>query len=246
MIRVEDEGPVRIITLDRAEKRNALTPPMLSRLADAAEDLGSTDSRAVLVRGEGKVFCAGFDLDECRGDTSGEVMRAFMNELSRAIAAMRSAPMPVVLCAHGAAVAGGCALLGGADVVVADPAAKLGYPVVRLGISPAVSAPFLRLGAGDGSCRVRMLDPGLIDGARAAEIGLVHELAEDASSRAREIAASLAAKPRDAVRATKRLLNEISPTITSAQLGLTTSLSLTSGDEAHELLERFWQRKAAT
>ena len=243
MIRIDDDGPVRTITLDRPDKRNALTPAMLTELADAADALPSCDAGAVLVRGEGKSFCAGFDLDACRGGDGQAVMRTFLRELSRAVVGLRAAPMPVALCAHGAAVAGGAALLGGADVVVADRGAKIGYPVVRLGISPAVSAPFLRRGAGDGACRARLLDPGLIDGVRVHEIGLVHELADvrdAAQRRAREIADGLAAKPREAVRRTKAWLDEIESMGDEAAAGLAASVELTEGYEAAVLLERFW------
>jgi len=244
MIRVEDDGAVRTITLDRPDKRNALTPAMLTDLADAAEALAGSDAGAVLVRGEGRSFCAGFDLDVCKDGEGQAVMRTFLRELSRAVVGLRTAPMPVVLCAHGAAVAGGAALLGGADVVVADRSAKIGYPVVRLGISPAVSAPFLRRGAGDGPCRARLLDPGLIDGVRAHAIGLVHELTDDRDSahgRGREIAERLACKPRDAVRATKAWLGEIDAMGDEPAAGLAASVGLTRGEEAAGLLERFWE-----
>jgi len=70
VIRVQTEGGVRTITIDRAEKRNALTPTMLDQIAAgfARED----DARAVLLRGEGRVFCAGFDLDRCKDDPAEE------------------------------------------------------------------------------------------------------------------------------------------------------------------------------
>ncbi len=144
MIRTETDGGVRTIVLDRPEKRNALTPAMLDDLAAGvrAVTLGKGDDagvRAVLIRGEGRCFCAGFDLDLCRDDGPEQaVMKSFLAGLSDAIVAMRACPRPVVIAAHGAAIAGGCALLGGADLVVADRDAKLGYPVVRLGVSPAI------------------------------------------------------------------------------------------------------------
>lgn len=243
MIRIDHDGPVRRITLDRPEKRNALTPSMLAELADAAESLAHEDAGAVLLSGEGRAFCSGFDLEACRGDAGQEILRGFLRELSRAVMGLRTAPQPVVLCAHGAAVAGGAALLGGADVVVADRGAVFGYPVVRLGISPAVSAPFVRRGVGDGVCRARLLDPGLIDGARAARVGLVHELTDDAGSAhalAGDIAARLAAKPRGAMRRTRAWLNDIESLGDEPAAGLDASVRLTEGEEAHRLLERFW------
>src|SRR5690606_9036453 len=83
-------------------------------------------ARALLLCGEGPVFCAGFDLDTCRGEGGDEALRRLLRGLSGAIAGLRAQERPVVVAAHGAAIAGGCALLGGADVVVADAGAKLG------------------------------------------------------------------------------------------------------------------------
>ncbi|RMH30633.1 MAG: enoyl-CoA hydratase/isomerase family protein, partial [Planctomycetota bacterium] len=160
--------------------------------------------------GAGPVFCAGFDLDLCEEDSA--VSAALMQRLSGAIRALRRLPAPVVAAAHGAAIAGGCALLGGCDVVVTDRGARLGYPVVRLGMSPAVSGPTLAQMVPGGALRRLLLDPGLIDGARALRLGLAHELCDepgDVTDRAIELAHALARKPPHGLRATKRWLNEI-------------------------------------
>jgi methylglutaconyl-CoA hydratase len=155
---------------------------------------------------------------------------------------MRACEVPVVAAAHGAAIAGACALLAGADVVVADQEAKLGYPVVRLGISPAVSAPTLAGAIGPGRARERLLDPGLIDGREGHRIGLVHELAatrEEVLGRAREIALGLAGKPRGGVRATKRWLIEIERRMGASAIdreGLEASLGLVGSEEQRRLL----------
>ena len=242
MIGVEHDGPVACVTLKRPDQRNALTPEMLDALADAARATPASGARALLLAGEGRVFCAGFDLTLCRESPDGSAMRALLTGLSGAIIAMRDLPIPVVLACHGAAIAGGCALLGGADVVVADRGAKLGYPVVRLGVSPAVSAPFLRTAVGDGACRTRLLDTDLIDGVRAHEVGLVHELVgsrEEVLPRALRVARALAGKPAWAVAATKRWCNELAPT-NGAQRALGVSLSLTGGEEEQTLLRHVW------
>ena len=245
MIRAETTSGVRVVTLARSEKRNALTPAMIDDLAAEAAD-ESGDWSALLLVGEGPVFCAGFDLDLCREDPPDQpTMRRFLEALHGAILALRRQPRPVVLCAHGAAVAGGCALLGGADVVVADRAAKLGYPVSRLGVSPAISAPFLRLGAGDGNARSMLLDPGLFTGERAHIAGLVHILAESAEAArvtAMETAMSLAAKPRGAMAETKRWTNACAEAL-GAEAGLAASMSLVGGEEAVAMLSAAWRSK---
>lgn len=238
MIARERSGDVERLTLSRPERRNALTPAMLEDLATHIENAG--DAHALLLLGEGRVFCAGFDLALCVGEDGDNNLRALLQGLSRCIVGMRALACPVVLGVQGAAIAGGCALLGGGDVVIAHPDAKLGYPVTRLGISPAVSAPFLRA-IPDGQARRLMLDPGLIAGRRAHTMGLVHELTDDPAARAMELAEQLAAKPPHALAATKAWLNELSPA--DAQHGLDTSLSLVGNDESHSLLTAAVQKK---
>ena len=254
MIRLETDDGVRSIVFDRPEKRNALTPGMLGGLVEgvravtvgAGEDAGV---RAVLLRGEGRSFCAGFDLDLCRDDGPDQaVMRSFLTLLSSAVEAMRACPRPVVIACQGAAVAGGCALLGGADIVVADRGAKLGYPVVRLGISPAVSAPFLMDGVGAGGARRRLLDHQLIDGVEGARIGLVHELVdgrEDVAPRAHAVARSMASKSVHGMKATKAWALEVAGEKKMpgrAARALDASLSLITGDEARERLASVWKK----
>ena len=165
--------------LDRREKRNALTPDMLENIRKCADHLHTEHDRprAVVLAGEGEAFCAGFDLSLCKDDPL--AMAALLTKLSAAIRTLRRLPMPVVVAAHTAAIAGGCALLAGADFVVTNREAKLGYPVVRLGISPAVNAPMLRLCIGDGRTHERLLDPTLISGEEALRIGLAHECVDE-------------------------------------------------------------------
>lgn len=232
MIARDRVGGVERLVLARPERRNALTPAMLDELMAHVERAG--DARAMLLLGEGAVFCAGFDLDLCVGEAGDANLGRLLVGLSRCIVAMRDLPCPVVVGVQGAAIAGGCALLGGGDVVVAHPDAKLGYPVTRLGISPAVSAPFMAIAPGQ--ARKLMLDPGLIDARRAYALGHVHELSDEPAARALELAEELAAKPGHAMAATKRWLHEL--THPEAQRGLETSLSLVGNAESHELLSK--------
>ncbi len=248
MISITQHGPIATITLDRPDRRNALTPDALDQLAAAAPGAAAS-ARAILVVGAGKVFCAGFDLTLCKDDRSGAVMTSLLTGLSRAIGALRAAPVPVVIAAHGAAIAGGCALLGGADFVITNDDALLGYPVTRLGISPSVSAPFLRQSIGDGPCRERLLDGGLITGREAARVGLVHESVADADAvlpRALALAAALADKPPGALAATKSWLGVISDTTGEAGAALAASLALVGGEEERTRLASLWRPAGTT
>jgi methylglutaconyl-CoA hydratase len=237
-VRFEHDGPITTLVLDRPDQRNAMTPEMLDAVLKGLGALPPS-ARCLVVAGTGKVFCAGFDLAMCQAHPDGSVMRALLTGLSRCILALRQLPVPVVAAPHGAAIAGGCAILGGADIVVADRAAKFGYPVVRLGVSPAVSAPFFTGAVGHGHARGRLLDPSIIEGAEAHRIGLVHELVdapEEVRPRARAIAASLAAKPRGALGATRALLLEIEALGTQPAKALEVSLGLAGSDEERQRL----------
>ncbi|HBS28210.1 MAG TPA: enoyl-CoA hydratase [Phycisphaerales bacterium] len=242
--RLDHGGPgfagVAEIVLDRAEKRNALTPAMLDEMVVRAEALNADPSvRAIVLRGEGSVFCAGFDLSLCRDDPT--PLAEMLRGLARAIRALRRGRVPVVAAAHGGAIAGGCALLGAADLVVGDRRGKYGYPVVSLGISPAVSAPTLRRAVGERAARARLLDPALIDGDEAKRIGLLDlctEIPEDVVPRAQIEAGALGRKPPGALAATKRWLNEVEGTLGDAELdtALAASLAIVGSREERERL----------
>jgi methylglutaconyl-CoA hydratase len=132
-------------------------------------------------------------------------------------------------------------MLAAADCVVTNESAKIGYPVVPLGVSPAVSAASLRLAIGDGWCRERMLDPALISGREAGRIGLAHEVvprAEDVRPRAIEMARMLGQKPPGAFAATKAWVREIAEVNGDSDRALAASLSVAGQAEERERLAK--------
>ncbi|MEN0020320.1 MAG: enoyl-CoA hydratase/isomerase family protein [Planctomycetota bacterium] len=241
MIRIEPEadGIVEIV-LDRPDKRNALLPEMLTELVRAADRLTGS-ARCVVVRGEGRVFCAGFDLHACHEAEDSSVMRDLLTGLANATAAWRAAAVPVVAAVHGAAIAGGCALLGIADTVIAAPGTRFGYPVLAIGVSPAVSAPFLASAVGHGPARERLLNIDLIDAAEAERRGLIHRIVDDPAAAARETARLLASRPRHGLAATKAWLGEIDGVGDARPASLAASLGLVGGPEETALLAA-WAR----
>lgn len=243
MIQVAREGEIAVIALNRPEQRNALTPEMFDMLSAALDGVSrDPQTSAIVLAGEGKAFCGGFDLRLCHASPG--TLETLLRQLHATIERLLSLPLPVVIAAHGAAIAGGCALLSAADVVITNDGAKIGYPVTPLGISPAVSAPSLGSAVGRGAARARMLDPGLIGGSEAERIGLAHESLPEAAEvrpRAMEIARALAAKPRWAYAATKSWLQEIDrpaalPNVSGRSLAA--SLSIVGGEEERERLPR--------
>ncbi|MEQ8769977.1 MAG: enoyl-CoA hydratase/isomerase family protein [Phycisphaerales bacterium] len=242
MIRVDRDGDVRVITLDNPPV-NAMTPEMLDALRAAID--ADDDARAILLRADHTCFSAGFDLKAVADDAADQpVLAALLRGLSSVVRSLRSNPGPVVIASHGAALAGGCALLGGADVVVCSPDATFGYPAALIGVSPAVSAPFLRCSVNDGDARRLLLDTKTIDAAEAHRLGLVHHVAEPLRDEAMQIARALASKPAHAVRATSDWITTISgPTDELARRGLDASLACVGTEEARTRIENAARRR---
>lgn len=212
LIRLSRHDAVLQLTLARPDQRNAMTPEMLIDLRTAITNIPH-DVRALVLDGEGKVFCAGFDLERSQGQSGIAVVQALLTELSAIVSTLRTLPIPVVIAVQGAAIAGGCALITAADAVITHPEAQFGYPAPRLGLSPAVSAPTLSEQIGMGATRALQLDGGLISGTRALEIGLVTHVVdrEAVSTTCLSVVLALAAKPTPSLAATRTLLTELYP-----------------------------------
>jgi enoyl-CoA hydratase/carnithine racemase len=148
VIRVEDAGGVRRITLDRPDKANALTPEMLSDLADAAE--ASREVPALILTGTGRVFSAGADLDAAK---AGMAVSPDWERLSRAIAAH---PGLTIAALNGTAAGGAMGMVLACDIRLAVSEAKFFYPVMKLGYLPQPSDP-ARLAALIGPARAKMI-----------------------------------------------------------------------------------------
>jgi enoyl-CoA hydratase/carnithine racemase len=131
LIRSSRNGAVKEVVLNRADKRNALSPPMFAALIDAFEAGPGEAERAVLIRGEGPVFCAGVDLAE-RIENGWPTQ----SPLVRLCEAIRTYPLPVVAAMHGHAVAGGAMLAMHCDLIIAGEGARFAMPLAQLGIAP--------------------------------------------------------------------------------------------------------------
>jgi enoyl-CoA hydratase/carnithine racemase len=171
-----------------------------------------------------------------------------LNLLADATLALRSLPVPTLCGVQGGAIAGGCALAAATDFVVSHSDAKFGYPVTRLGVSPAVSGPVLLPAIGEGHARERLLDPGLITGDVAERIGLVWKCVatpEEMLDAVLSKAHSLAAKPSHGLSATKRWINELddSTDLEFLASGRAVSNATAQSDEHANLLAHVWKGK---
>lgn len=205
-ITVDDRAGVRYITLNRPEKKNALTSAMYAAFADAVQTASGDDIGAVLLRANGGAFTAGNDLR----DFLEHPPRAGDAPPYRLMTAMVTTDVPVVAAVRGPAVGIGTTMLLHCDLVYAAPTAVFRVPFVDLGLVPEFASSVLlprRIGRARAGAALYLGDAINADAALAA--GLVTNLVADAAlDDAAEVSAhAIAAKPREAVRQTKRLLN---------------------------------------
>ncbi len=245
-ILLEHDDALAIITLNDPERRNALTVAMLEELCAVLDDTARRDDiTAVLLRGAGPAFCAGFDLGAIVDDPM--TLQALIAGLGETTRRMRSLPMPIIVAAHGAAIAGGCALVSAADMSVIGDQTVAGYPVHRLGVSPAVTLPTLMQAIGEGPARTLVLDGRLHTGADAHQLGVGTHLApeEDVQAEARRLAENVMRHGGSAVRATKQWLGALDGSEDGARWDgpVRGSEPLAGGAEAVERMRAFWSKR---
>ena len=144
---VETSGTIRILTLNRPEKRNALNDGLVGELKTALRAADEDDSlQAVVIRGAGKDFCSGADLSALQkiAGASYEENLEDAKSLAELFAMPRKMKVPVIAAVHGRALAGGCGLATACDIVLSTETAIFGYPEVKIGFVPAIVTAFLR------------------------------------------------------------------------------------------------------
>ena len=206
LLLAQRQGPVLVLTLNRPEKRNALSAALRQALLAAlAQDREDAQTRAVVLTGAGKAFAAGADVEELAQRTPWE-QRRFISP-PHIYSAVSTHPKPVLAAVNGHALGAGLELAMACDVRVCSPQAKLGQPEVSLGILPGGGGtqrlPRL-VGLGRASRMVLTGEP--VDAQTALAWGLVDELAEDAVARAVELAQAMAKHSPTALRLAKEAL----------------------------------------
>ena len=210
LVRVEDDGGVRTITLNRPEKRNALTPELQDELIAAFEGAEDAGARVVVIAGEGEAFCAGLDLGVLR-DMAGKSAVEHHAEAARTAKMFRAVwecDLPTIAVVQGPAIAGGTGLATMCDFTLAAPEARFGYTEVRIGFVPALVSAYLSVQVGAKVARELLLSARIFDAEEARRLGLVTEVVprEALRARAMELAAELMRNSPEGMRATKRLL----------------------------------------
>ena len=208
------EGPVATVTLNRPEKRNAISYELIDDVIAALNQAAGASPNIVILTGAGSAFCAGMDLDNLKQliGRSGEQNLKDSETMAGLFRTLYEFPKVTIAAVNGAAIAGGCGLATLCDFTLASSAAKFGYTEVRIGFVPAIVSTFLLRQVGEKRARDLLLTGRIIDADEAFRIGLVNEVVapEYLLARAQELAETLAANSPASLLATKRLLRTFS------------------------------------
>src|SRR5438552_9032082 len=210
VVLIERQTPqIAIVTLNRPERRNALTIELLNELT-AAIKVASDEphERVLILRGAGAAFCTGLDLKEAADPKKAQITADLVAKTLITLSETRLITIAVV---HGAAVAGGAGIMSACDYVVAAERTKIGYPETRRGLVAGLVMTFLRRQLRERDIRELLLGAELIDAKRALEMGLVNRVvpADEVMNEALKFADSVLQGAPNAVAQTKRLIEEL-------------------------------------
>src|SRR5262250_3657529 len=175
------------ITLNRPDKRNAITPTMIAELQTALDDIERKRVRVVIMTGAGPAFCAGMDLDmlQAIAKQSPQENQEDSRRMAKLFRRIWSFPRPMIAAVNGFALAGGCGIATLCDFTLSVPEACFGYTEVRIGFLPAIVSVFLARQIGDKRARDLLLTGRLVEAKEAHQLGLVTEIVDAAKLLAR-------------------------------------------------------------
>ena len=243
-------SPAAVITLNRADKRNALSRALIAELGDAFERAkNDLDARCVILAAAGPVFCAGMDLAELQESLNipkestpvwDDALR-----LAKLYDQIYTLPKPTIAIVQGAAVAGGAGLVSVCDLAVAAPDAKFGYPEVRRGLVAAMVMPHLLRHVGERMGRYLLLTGELIDAGEALRCGFVNAVvpAEKLMEQAMTWAKALAEGGPQALARTKELLHQFSRQALSIEQAAQGSAAPRLSEECQQGLRAFFAKQ---
>jgi len=245
VVLIEKQTPqITLLTLNRPERRNALTIELMTELAAAIENAGTDPKQRILIlRGAGKAFCTGLDLQEAAKQDP----HATAEMVARTLLALAETRLVTIATVHGAAVAGGAGIMSACDFVVAAEHTKIGYPEVRRGLVAGLVMTFLRRQLRERDLRELLLASELIDAHRARGIGLVNRVvpANELEDEAQKIAASVLQGAPGAINNSKRLMEELWSTFVreDIEVALRHHMEARESSEAKEGIAAFNEKR---
>jgi methylglutaconyl-CoA hydratase len=250
-VQIDDRG-VAYVTLNRPDKRNVLSAQMIAELTDMANTLGAaTETRAIVLSGAGRVFCAGGDLGwmkaQIEADRPTRMREA--RKLAEMLNALNAMPTPLIGRIHGGVFGGGVGMACVCDVAVAEEATKFGLTETRLGLIPATIGPYVIARMGEGKARRVFMSARIFDAQEATSLGVVARAVPsddlDAAVEA-EVEPYLSVAP-GAVGAAKALARELGPRIDAEVIEDTIRrlADTWEGDEATQGIAAFFAKTDA-
>ena len=247
-----DARGVATLTLDRADKHNALSATMLAELTQAAADLGADDAvRVVVLTGAGKSFCAGGDLDWMRAQMASDAKTRAREaaKLAHMLHALNTLPKPLIGAVQGNAFGGGVGMASVCDIAIGVDHLRMGLTETRLGIIPATIGPYVLARMGEGRARRVFMSSRLFDAAEAVELGLLARAVPGDDLHAAieaEVTPYLSCAP-GAVASAKALARALGPRIDADTIAMTIDAlkARWETDEAAEGIDAFFAKRKA-
>jgi len=235
-----------LLTLNRPDRRNALSIAMLEELCQQIESASAKQATRVLIlAGAGPVFCSGMDLSEA-SQTS--LAHQCVSSLAKTLERMRSTELVTIAAAHGGAYAGGAGLMASCDMAIGATDLKIGFPEARRGLLPALICAVMSPKVREGDLRELYLVGNTIDANRAQQMGLLQRVVpqEFLLKTAIEMAEGVLAGGTETIKATKRLLNQAYAPRESMSIARMLELHLNArqGNEAVEGLAAFLEKRS--
>ena len=246
---VTTEGAIRTLTLNRPDKRNALNDALIADLKAALNEADADESlRAIVIRGAGKDFCSGADLGALQkiATASYEENIEDARSLAELFALIRRVRVPVIAAVHGRALAGGCGLALGCDLVVAAESARFGFPEVKIGFVPAMVAAILRRNLGEKKSFELLTQGFEFTAAEALQLGLINRVVPDdeLTAAVMDLANVYTKVSGSAVAMTKRLLYDIDADTyqTAIEKGVTVNATARMTDDCQKGIAKFLEK----
>jgi methylglutaconyl-CoA hydratase len=245
-IELEKTNPrAAVLSLNRPERRNALTIEMMNQLCSNLEELSTDpDVRVVILRGSGPVFCAGLDLHEALAEGSAEELAEVVAETFRLLS---ENPKVTIAAAHGAAIGGGAGLLMACDLSLGSTDLRVGLPEVRRGLVAGVVMAYLHRRVTGSVARELLLTGQTVNASRALDIGLINRVVptEELFQEALGMADAVSKGAPEAIRLTKEFLSKVSSLTFEKSLkdALELHKRLRLGSEALEGIRAFVEKR---
>lgn len=237
------------ITLNRPEKRNAISYELIADMLAALDEVAASQARVLILTGAGTAFCSGMDLDDLKGliGRSAEQNLEDSETMALLFRTVYEFPMPTIAAVNGPAIAGGAGLATLCDFTLAVPEAKFGYTEVRIGFVPAIVSTFLLRQIGEKQARELLLTGKIISADEAFRIGLINEVApaSQLAARTKELALQLAENSPSSLRATKQLLRDLTGKEVSNQveMAVQANAAIRDTEDFREGLSSFLEKR---